>query len=327
MIKNLLSFCFLIAFAITSYIFYNSQKTFEAVFKHVDGLPKGAPVTALGVKVGEVIRTKPTKDGIKVTVRITRKSFSRPEGGSQLAITSFRPGQGRVLEIIPTNEKLAETKAWIIQEPITAESWWHASIDILDGLENFSKVAIKQVTPENFTKVRTVLKGTSESLNHTAEHLSDYQDTLSSLEQNISSHSNEASMLLKKLEKSINHSDKNSKIEKTKEEIKNDLSDFSDDLSEISANVKDAKFSKELKSYKTNFQEYLVDVNESLIGESKKIADPEFKENYKSFNKTISDINSSLSKINLSEEKRNAIKSAISKLKELTTKTAKSTQN
>lgn len=327
MIKKILSLCFISVIAITVYVFYNSQKTFEAVFKNVDGLPKGAPVTALGVKIGEVIRAKPIKNGIKVTVRITKKSFPRPEAGSQLTITSFRPGQGRVLEIIPSDEKLAETKAWIIQEPITAESWLHASLDILDGLENFSKLAIKQVTPENFDKARNVLKNTSDTLNNTADHLSKYEETLVSLEKNISSRSSEGGKLLKKLQGSIEHTVGDLKIDKSEKDIKSNFSNFSEKLSSVGDDFKSPNLVKNLKSYKSNFQEYLTDVNESLINESKKIADPEFKSNYHDFNKTVSDVNLSLSEIKLDEEKRNKIKMATSKLREITTKAAKATQN
>lgn len=327
MIKKILSLCFILVIAITTYVFYNSQKTFEANFKNVDGLPKGAPVTALGVKIGEVVRAKPIKDGIKVTVRITNKSFPRPEAGSQLTITSFRPGQGRVLEIIPSDEKLTETKAWIIQEPITAESWLHASLDILDGLENFSKLAIKHVTPENFNKARVVLKDTSDTLSNTASHLSKYEGTLVSLEKNISSRSSEGEKLLKKLQNSIGHIAGDSKIVENKETIKADFSTFSDKLSSVSDDFKNPNLVNNLKDYKANFQEYLTDVNESLIGESEKIADSKFKSNYKDFNKSITGVNSALGKINLNEEKRNSIKAAISKLRESTTRAAEATQN
>src|SRR3990167_1209437 len=88
------------------YIYFNPEETFEAKFKNIDGLPKGAPVTALGVKVGEVVRTRSISDGVIVTVKITNKSFLKPLPGSQLTITSFRPSQGRVLEISAPDENI-----------------------------------------------------------------------------------------------------------------------------------------------------------------------------------------------------------------------------
>lgn len=327
MIKKIFSLCFISVIIITTYVFYNSQKTFEAVFKNVDGLPKGAPVTALGVKIGEVVRAKPIKNGIKVTVRITKKSFPRPDAGSQLSITSFRPGQGRVLEIKPSDEKLAETKAWIIQEPITAESWLHASIDILDGLENFSQSAIKCVTPENFNKARRVLRGTSDALSNTAGHLTQYEETLVSLEKNISSRSSEGSQLLKKLQSSISHIALSLKIDENKKGVKIGFSDFAESLSTVGHDIKNPNLTKKIKDYKTNLQGYLTDVNESLINESEKITDEEFKGNYRDFNKTVSNANLALSRVELGKEKRDSIKAGASKLKEITVKAAEVTQN
>ena len=119
----------LIFFGIYSY--FNSQKIFEAKFKNIDGLPIGAKVTALGTRIGEIIKAKPVNDGVIVTVRITNKYFAGPEPGSQLVITSFRPGQGRVLEVIPPGTELPENKAWIIKEPVTADNWLQASLDFL----------------------------------------------------------------------------------------------------------------------------------------------------------------------------------------------------
>ena len=57
-----------------------------------------------------------------------------------------------------------ENKAWIIKEPITTESWFYASLDILDGIKQFSESAIKVVTPENFNKARTTISMISGSV-------------------------------------------------------------------------------------------------------------------------------------------------------------------
>lgn len=327
MIKKIISLCFIGVLVISIYIFYNSQKTFEAVFKNVDGLPKGAPVTALGVKIGEVVRAKPIKDGIKVTVRITRKSFPRPEAGSQLTITSFRPGQGRVLEIIPPEKKLVENKAWIVQEPITAESWLYASIDILNGLEKFSQSAIKTVTPENFDKARGLLSGASKNLNNTANHLAKYEENLVSLEKNVSSRSAEGEALLKRIQRSLGGITRNLKSIDNEANVKERFSAFSEKLVSVGEHMKDEKLSDDLKECKNTVQEYLVDVNESLIDESKKIADSEFKNNHHDFNRALVKGNAALDKVNLDEEKRNRIKTAAAQLKEITTEAAKATQN
>src|SRR3989338_7494487 len=105
------------------YIYFNPEETFQAKFKNIDGLPTGAAVTALGVRIGEVLRTKSVGDGVIVTVRITNKSVPKPPSGSQLAITSFRPGQGRVLEVIPADQVLAEDRELIIPAPLPHETW------------------------------------------------------------------------------------------------------------------------------------------------------------------------------------------------------------
>ena len=171
--------------AVGIYIYFNPEETFEAKFKNIDGLPPGAPVTALGVKIGEVVRTKLISDGVLVTVRIADKSIPKPPPGSLLAITSFRPNQGRVLEIIPPDEKLDENKAYIVQEPITSESWLHASLELLDRLKEVSALIMKYATPENFDKVRMAFSRASESLNETANNLLSHESDLINIKQKL----------------------------------------------------------------------------------------------------------------------------------------------
>ena len=81
MLRLFLYLTFIFVIGVSTYTYYNSQRTFEAKFKNIDGLPKGAKVTFLGVKIGEVIRTRPDHDGVIVTVRITNKKVPNPKAG------------------------------------------------------------------------------------------------------------------------------------------------------------------------------------------------------------------------------------------------------
>ena len=191
MVRLILFLVFAFVIGVSAYVYHNSQRTFEAKFKNIDGLPKGAAVTALGVKVGEVIKTRATHEGVIVTIKITNKSVPVPMAGSQLTITSFRPAQGRVLEIVPQESKLNETKAWIIQEPITTESWLHASLDLAERLKSFSETIIKHVTPENFEAARTTFSRASQSLTQTTGHLIEYESNLINLKNKISNKSSD----------------------------------------------------------------------------------------------------------------------------------------
>ncbi len=325
MIKNILILILVIFCGVTFYIFKNSEKTFEAVFKHVDGLPKGAPVTALGVKVGEVVRSKPIKNGILVKIRITRKDFSLPHPGSQLSITSFRPGQGRVIEVIPPKNREEETRAWIINEPITAETWLYASIEILDGLKSASQSILKHVTPENFDKARIVLKNTSETLDVTKDHLTVYQDRLVSLENNLSKKAEEGNLLFQDLKSKTNSLKRNLDIKTASGEVNNDFSTFSNKVQLISENILKTDFLSKFNDFKINVINSLDEVNDSLVEDGQKVTNKEFKDKFKSINQRLVSANSHLEKIDKS--KIQGLKVNASKTRETLTKIESSTRN
>jgi len=322
MLRNLFALIVFMGLGLTTYVIYSSQRTFQATFKNVDGLPKGAPVTALGVRVGEVIRTKPFKNGILVTIRITKKSFKTPEPGSQLTITSFRPGQGRVIEVIPPKEKIDERNAWVIQEPITNQSWLYASLDILDGIERFSRDVIVHVTPENFTKTRSALKIASTSLNQTASHLSNYQESLLILKDNLSEKADEGSRVVNKANITLSMLSKSLNIDSTG--VKNSFSEFTDDLSNVSVSVGNSTLPGKLKFFKSSIQDYLTDVNSSLIQDGKNIDNPLYKEKYFEFKSGIQKLNTLIAKHDVS--KVLSFKEKVHKASEATARTSELTK-
>jgi predicted translin family RNA/ssDNA-binding protein len=299
MLKNLLLVIVFIGLGLITYVIYTSQRTFQATFKNVDGLPKGAPVTALGVRVGEVIRTKPLKNGILVTIRITKKSFNSPEPGSQLAITSFRPGQGRVIEVIPPKRKVDEQRAWIVQEPITNQSWLYASLDILDGIERFSRSAISYVTPENFNETRSALKIASNSLNQTASHLSKYEDSLLVLKDNLSEKADEGNRIVNKANLTLSMINKSLNIDSS--QVKKGFAEFEDNLANVSSSVENPDLPGNLKNFKSSIQTYLADVNSSLVQDGKMIDDPVHKEKYFEFKSGIQKLNTFIAKHDVSK--------------------------
>ena len=309
-----------------SYIYFNPEKTFEAKFKNIDGLPSGAPVTALGVKIGEVIRTKSTADGVLVTIRITNKSVPQPPAGSQLAITSFRPNQGRVLEIIPPDENLDKNKAYIIQEPITNESWLYASLDLLDRLKNFSGLVVKYVTPENFEKARMAFSRASESLNETENNLFEHEADLISMKQKLTKRTTEANALLLKAQKSIATLNKVINDKNITASFKGDFKEISGNLTEISKNVSNPKVSDNLQSFKTNILNHLNEVNASLISASDSLKDPESVKSLMDFNTHIERLNAFYDELNKKDLKKIS-KDSAKKAREFTVMLAEKTSN
>ena len=273
------------------YIYFNPEKTFEAKFKNIDGLPTGAPVTALGVRIGEVIKTKSTGDGILVTVRITDKSVPKPPPGSQLVITSFRPNQGRVLEIISPSENSGENKAYIIQEPITSESWMHASLELLDRLKEFSGQIVKYATPENFEKVRISFSRASESLNETANNLLEHESDLISMKQKLTKKTTEANAVLIQLRKPIADLNKVINDKDITTFFKGDFKELSGSLTKISDNISNPKVVSDLKSFKTDILNHLNEVNASLISGSEGLANSELSKNLMDFNAHVEKLN------------------------------------
>lgn len=325
MFRLFLTLALITFIAIGVYTYYTSQKTFQAKFKNIDGLPKGAEVTALGVKVGEVIRAKPISDGILVTIRIKNKSYE-PEPGSQLTITSFRPNQGRILEIIPPKSELPETKAWIVQEPITTESWLHASLELLDNLKSFSQYLIAYVTPENFEAARTAFSRASESLSETAGKIQSYNENLLELKNSLAAKGSEANALLIKLQKPINSLNKVINDKKMTSSFKGQLDEFSDRLNSISQNITKADFYTNLSSFKTNILDQLNQINASLIANNQKIKGQPFSQKLKSFNEHLTNLNQFYDSLNENDIKKIA-KDSVKKAKEATIKASMVIQN
>ena len=307
------------------YIYFNPEETFEAKFKNIDGLPKGAPVTALGVKIGKVIKTKSTEDGVLVTVRITNKSLLKPPPGSRLAITSFRPNQGRVLEIVPSDENLGE-KAYLIQEPITNESWLHASIELLDRLKEASGQIVKYVTPENFEKARMAFSRTSESLNQTANNLLSHESDLISMKQKLTKKTTEANELLVKLRKPIASLNKVINDKNITASFKGDFKEFSENLTKISQNISNPKATADIKSFKADILNHLNEVNSSLTSVGNDLADSELLKNLMDFNTNVEKLNTFYDELN-KKDIETTVKSKLKKAREVTTMLAEQTSH
>lgn len=291
MIKFILTLLVILFIGVSCYVYYNSQRTFEAKFKNIDGLPKGASVTALGVKIGEVIRTRPTNDGIIVTVRITNKSASKPQGGSELSITSFRPGHGRVLEVIPPSVELPETEAWIVEEPITTENWLNASLELLEGLKNFSSAIIKYVTPENFELARSAFSEASDVLKQTVIRLWEHESNLINLKKDFSAKAEETNQLLLEVQKPISALNEIINDKKITTAFKSELSGFSNNLAAISKNITSNEFLTNLSLFKSKILDNLNEINASLTSLDKSVTDSEIKQKLKSFNLHLTNLN------------------------------------
>lgn len=321
--KLLFNIVILLVIGVCIFVIYNSQRTFEAKFKNIDGLPIGAQVTALGVRVGEVVRTKTTDDGVIVTVRITNSKFGRPEPGSLLTITSFRPNQGRVLEIIPAGEKLDDSKSWIIQEPVTNESWLSASIELLDGLKHFSETVVKHITPENTKKTREAVSKASESLNETATFLVENGRRLTELRDKITSKANETNALLVRLQKPLKLLNEVINDKELSTLLKGDLRDFSQNLTSISDNITSEKFLNDVTLFKTNILDRLNSLSTTLSRLDVGVKDPLLKQNIKDYTKSLENLNALYEMIKPEDiqELRQVAKSAREVTTELSEKT------
>jgi len=300
------------------YIYFNPEETFEAKFKNIDGLPSGAPVTALGVKIGEVIKTKSAHDGITVTVRITNKSFPKPLPGSELTITSFRPNQGRVLEIIPPSKNLEGNKDLIIHEPITNESWLHASLDLLDNLKEVSGQIIKYVTPENFEKARTAFSRASESLNQTANNLLGHESDLINMKQKLAKKTSDANELLVRLRKPIASLSKVINNKNITTSFKGDFMEFSDNLTKISQNISKPEVINDVKAFKTDILNHLNEVNDSLTSASDDLVNSDLSKNLMDFNTHVEKLNAFYDEVNKKDLEK-TVKDSARKAREITT--------
>lgn len=313
------------AIVLTVIVHSNSRQVLKAKFKNIDGLPKGAPVTALGVRVGEVIKTKSTNDGVIVTIKITNKSFQNLQKTSELTITSFQPGHGRILEIIPFHGEFTESEAFLVQEPITTESWLHAALDLLEGLKIFSQAVMKHLTPENFNSVRTALKHATESLNKTTDKLSEYEANLINIRERFSKRTEEAYeliVMLKKPIESLNQIISNKGISGSQGR---DLSGFVKNVQQISLDIASPDFLTNIKSKKIEILQDLNTVNTTLQTLDKKVLNSMLLQNIKEFNEHITNLNSfysNLSEKDLKKIVRESINEARKTTEELESKTS-----
>ncbi len=310
MTKFTFSFLVVLIVSVGCIVYKNSERTFEAKFNNIDGLPNGAKVTALGVEIGKVIKTKPINDGILVTVKITNKSFPYPPAGSQLTITSFRPNQGRVLEIIPPSSELPEYKAWIVKEPITTESWLNASLELSDNLQNLSKKIIKDFTPENFEKARDTFSKTSMTLQQIANHLNEQQGHLELIQKRFSLKADEAALLLLRFRKPI---DSLSEIVNDKEMLMSfglKAKDFASNLNEISNVISSEEYYNDLSTFKNKILTNLNSINATLISDSETLDNSTFKDKIKAFNYHVISLNECFDKLSKKDIKKIAIESS-----------------
>ncbi len=85
------------------------SRTFIVSFNDVEGLSKGAPIYAKGIKVGKVIDIFPLGNTNSIGVKglVTNKDFETPKGAVRAKIISnIESGGGRILEIEVVMENL-----------------------------------------------------------------------------------------------------------------------------------------------------------------------------------------------------------------------------
>lgn len=324
MFNFLVKIFLLVVVIVGGYAVYNSGRTFEAKFKNIDGLPIGAPVTALGVKVGTVIRTKPVEEGILVVVRITNKSFPLPPAGSQLAITSLRPGQGRVLEVIPPDEDLDETHAWLIREPITTESWLDASLELYEGLKGLSNYITRQVTSENVSKLRSSISSVSNILDSLADKMKNYQWTLVDVTQGLAWRANEANQLVVNLKSSVDSLNSVFSDKELGNLIKNNLSGYTDKINTISETLSKKEFLSMVDDFKVKILDNLNEIRLQVNMASEGLDKTNLKHKLKLFNEHVDNLNTFYEKLNKSPVSQIA-KDSLHKARELTTKASETT--
>lgn len=325
MFKLVLKLFLVVLVAVGVCVFYNSQRTFEAKFENIDGLPNGAPVTALGVRVGKVVKTTPVEDGIIVKIRITNNSFPYPPPGSKLAITSFRPGQGRLLEVIPPEEKLDKDTAWLVKEPVTSESWLHASLELVENLQDISKTIIKNVTPENLSKVRILIAQTSDTLEDMANSLRTYERNLDFITKRLSIKVDEANQLvnnLRNLLDSLNNLVKNDKLVSS---LKGDVKTFSDKVAVIGEAIKTPDFKMTVEEFKTNILDHLNELSTTLTDAGKSIQESDIKQDIANFNEHVNNLNIFYDNV-LKHDVKTITKESVEKAREAVTNASKITK-
>lgn len=318
MLKILFKFLAVVLILLGAYVVYNSQRTFEVKFKNIDGLPVGASVTSLGVKIGEVVRTRPVHDGIIVSVRVTNKHLKKIEPGSELTITSFRPNQGRVIELIPPSKELRDKRGFLVQEPITTESWLYASLEIFDNVKSFSRAVIKYVTPENFQKARKSFQLASESLTETALNLARHEKKLTDIGDMLNLGATETNELLLNLQKPIGALNKIISDKNFRTSFKDELNELSSNLFKISSTISGKDFLTDLTSYKIMILDYLNNINASLTTIDTRVKNNQLKQKIKTFNQHLTNLNYLYGMI--SKEDVQEIRTAAKKAQEVTMK-------
>ncbi|MBI1858590.1 MAG: hypothetical protein HYR97_05710 [Candidatus Melainabacteria bacterium] len=322
--KLLFNIVILTAIIITCYAFKRSEKTFEATFRNIDGLPIGAPVSALGTKIGEILKTTPIDEGVKVTVRITNKKIPPPPPGSLLTITSYKPGQARVLEIIPPSPDLGDSKAWLMREPITTESWLTASMELWNGLKNFSEITLKYLTHENVTKVRTTIEGFADTLNTTAEKIRGYEKEFERVTERLSLKANEANELVTNLRQSLDSLNAVLVDKQIAAYLKDHIGEFSKNITEIKDTVSNPMFITKVSDVKSQILDQLNQTNAILIDAKENIKNQELIQNINRFNENVTNLNKFYDNL-LQKDVKKIAAHGITKAKEVTEKASQET--
>lgn len=298
------------ALVVTGYAYKTSQRTFQAKFKHIDGLPKGAPVTTLGVRIGEVVSTKPASDGVLVKIRITNRDVPIPPPGSRLSITSFIPGRGRHLEIILPPDEEDTSKAWLVNEPVNTETWLQASIEILDGLKAYSNATIQYVTPENLGKVRKGFQEASGTFRSVADGLEGYERNLADLQERLELKTDQAKALVNILQSSVVSLNEVIEDEEFTNSISENTSSFASDIKKVSKAIKDPKLVGDIGELKTEVVDSLNNINNYIARADTSVNNPGLKKKMKDFNNHIESLNEFYEEVNKSNIEEVAKKTA-----------------
>lgn len=159
-IKNILSKIIFWA-VIAAVVFYGwntfkrqrESRTFTVSFDNIEGLSRGAPIYAQGIKVGKVVDIFPLGNTNDVGVKglITNKDFPTPKGAVRTKIvTNIESGGGQILEIEavmeplvaeylnPTLEQLATGKVSKGQSPITVKHTYRLMRDFFQLTKDFA---------------------------------------------------------------------------------------------------------------------------------------------------------------------------------------------
>lgn len=192
---NKLAFWFIIA-AVVFYFWNNfkhkrEERTFVVSFNNVEGLSRGAPIYAKGIKVGKVIDIFPLGNSSDVGVKglITHKDFSTPEGIVQARIVSnIESGGGQILEIIAIlrpmrSEKLGEHSNLISkgQSPFTAKHTLRLMKDFYQLTKDFCEQCMVALGSQQSEEYREKLSNTVNNTITSLEYGTVRQDVQNSI--------------------------------------------------------------------------------------------------------------------------------------------------